>query len=219
MNVARGRKRCQVPIGPFTDDSIQQLFAYARYIAVENRDIRLLLDGKFDPIKIPPIGINNEFDALYIISDAAAVALAQFNNSLEADEQLLASGTLTSNLRNCVLMRRGEKIVLHHYARMATVIGPLLTLTWPRLKQRLPKFREEYPAYRDYLHRSIEPMVAFASQQELRRLAWVEINSCPLSEHSGWPAPHELLAACPTLEWPLAGPSETATWKLGTGKI
>jgi len=50
------------------------------------------------------------------VAKAADETLKQFDTSLEEDNKLLNSGKdLTMNLRNCVVMRRGEKEILHAY--------------------------------------------------------------------------------------------------------
>lgn len=71
---------------------------------------------------IPPISIDNELIVLQLIEQATEFALNQFDHTLQEDNALLLNTTLYphfSNIRNIILMRRGEKEVLHHWLSLS----------------------------------------------------------------------------------------------------
>jgi len=75
-----------------------------------------LLKKQQDYTIIDPINPSNELKVMAMIAKAAEETLKGFDTSLEEDNKLLNSGKdLTMNLRNCVVMRRGEKEILHAY--------------------------------------------------------------------------------------------------------
>jgi len=73
-------------------------------------------------IKIDPISIRNEAAIMRIIAKEAQNVLEGFETTLEEDTKML-SENLTMNIRNCVLMRRGEKEILHAYIDLAERIN------------------------------------------------------------------------------------------------
>jgi len=65
---------------------------------------------------IDPINSQNELRVMGAVAKACDDMLKGFDTSLEEDNKLMNSGKdLTMNLRNCVVMRRGEKEILHAY--------------------------------------------------------------------------------------------------------
>jgi len=71
---------------------------------------------KFDPISIP-----NEAKCIFEVANQSEKTLKGFDTTLEEDIKILedADKNLTMNQRNCVLMRKGEKEVLHAYIDLA----------------------------------------------------------------------------------------------------
>ena len=68
-----------------------------------------------------PICISNEIKALTSLKSYCTTALSKYPNTLEDDIQLLNTN-LNLNQRNCVMMRQGEKIILHYWIRFANII-------------------------------------------------------------------------------------------------
>jgi len=66
-----------------------------------------------DVVKIEPLSIANEALVVKAIAKEAKRTLQGFDTTLEEDNKILETQKLTMNIRNCVLMRRGEKEVLH----------------------------------------------------------------------------------------------------------
>jgi histone-lysine N-methyltransferase SETD3 len=81
---------------------------------------------------VPPLSIQNEAAALAMLDSACAESLGRFATSLEADDALLEQGDLSVNLRNAILVRRGEKQVLAGYRRLAAEATPILQLPQSR---------------------------------------------------------------------------------------
>ncbi len=95
------------------------------------------------------ISPTNEIAVLTALREAAAHSLSLFTTTMEEDNALLAAcdssnpapsvGSTAyemkrdSNLRNCVVVRRGEKQVLHWYIDLADRCIPLLKLSYGSL--------------------------------------------------------------------------------------
>merc|ERR1719513_105498 len=87
---------------------------------------------------IPPLSIRNEQLSLLALAKAAKISLSKFDHTLEHDNELLADEEnypKLTNKRNIVLMRKGEKEVLHFYADLAKICIPLLRKQWKDLKR------------------------------------------------------------------------------------
>jgi len=90
---------------------------------------------------IDPICIRNEAQVMYAIAEGAKTVLSGFSTSLEEDNKLLEDPTkkLTMNLRNCIIMRRGEKEVLHAYIDLAKRIAEVEHYDVRKLNKYLAK--------------------------------------------------------------------------------
>ena len=69
------------------------------------------LSTKGDFKQVAPISTRNELKILQHLGYSASVVIKNFPTTLEEDNKILEDKTLTMNVRNCVLMRRGEKEV------------------------------------------------------------------------------------------------------------
>jgi len=123
----------QVPAN-YTETKTKEMFSFLRFCNA--RDYQLLgisNQGRLDDIA--PISWSNEIMCLNDLRDAATVALSNFDTTFEEDTKLLKEGNITdSNIRNCVVVRRGEKEVLHWYISLADKVIPLLQMSWRRLQ-------------------------------------------------------------------------------------
>jgi histone-lysine N-methyltransferase SETD3 len=79
-------------------------------------------------VHIMPISKGNETRVLRALQRACTAALSAFNTSLIEDEALLDFTCLSPNERNAITVRRGEKVVLHRYWKLAEIMLPLLRL-------------------------------------------------------------------------------------------
>jgi len=70
-----------------------------------------------DVLKVDPISAANELRVMNAVKVAALEILSKFDTSLEADNKTLddPEKKLTMNMRNCLIVRRGEKEILNAY--------------------------------------------------------------------------------------------------------
>lgn len=157
VHVTAGQpRRFQIPMDS-TEDVTKECFSFLRFVHAKDSELLLLSSNeKFDVKKIEPLSLRNEREVLADLALAAQTSLSQFENSLEEDEALLASDALSSNVRNAVLMRRGEKQVLAFYAGLSAAVTPILDMQrkdFKKFTQRRPAAnaanRGKYDAYID----------------------------------------------------------------------
>jgi hypothetical protein len=121
--------------------------------------LRLACSGGDDQVHVPgtgelhimPISRGNEARVLTAVERACTAALSAFDTSLAEDEALLDFAFLSPNERNAILQRRGEKVVLHRYWKLAEVVLPLLRLPDPHLAHVLKAPPASISGLGDYL--------------------------------------------------------------------
>jgi hypothetical protein len=102
------------------DAVTQELFSFLRLACHEEPPHLPPPTGDADnPDKVPPISRQNEVAALVGLAQACEGRLKQFPTSIEDDEALLKDGSLQRNLRNVVMVRRDEKIILRYFHEFA----------------------------------------------------------------------------------------------------
>ena len=74
------------------------------------------------------------------IAREAQRTLKGFDTTLEQDNKILEEGKLTMNVRNCVLMRRGEKEVLHAWIDLAKTLDEVKDKDQRQLRKYLARF-------------------------------------------------------------------------------
>jgi histone-lysine N-methyltransferase SETD3 len=75
---------------------------------------------------VAPISRANEVAAVSALIAACEHRLQQFPTSIEEDEALLKDPALLRNVRNMVMVRRDEKIILRHFLELRQTVLPLL---------------------------------------------------------------------------------------------
>jgi hypothetical protein len=103
------------------------------------------------------INRRNEAAALSALLEACRAALDAFDTTIAEDDALLCDPNLTLNLRNAVIVRRGEKRVLHHYRQLAETVIPLLSLPasqFARVTQSPPISTAPFRQYLDEVRRA-----------------------------------------------------------------
>jgi len=155
------KREFQIPAN-YKEKKTKELFSFMRFVHAKDSELLLLSssDG-FKLDEIEPISIPNEIKALTDISDACKVVVKSFDTTLEHDIKLLASNELPlySNLRNCVVMRRGEKEVLHWFIELAEKALPLLAMNWRDLKRTAAKSYQSNSKFDAYVTGAIVPLV------------------------------------------------------------
>jgi len=164
----------------YKEKKTKEVFSFLRFANATDSEM-MLLSGESNfrvpkPLKkkrtkctldnIRPLSCSNERKCLLSIANAAKKSLARFETSLETDLEKLKDYEmypLYSNRRNCIIMRVGEKRVLHHYVNLADKCVDLLRMSWQELKIVVSKkFRHrggEDEATIDYVHKVITPLV------------------------------------------------------------
>jgi protein-histidine N-methyltransferase len=110
-------------------ESAGPLLSFLRLLCADSEE-NVVLPGLAGPaISVPPISRRNERAALEALQHACTAALRGFDTTLGEDEELLKSPSLTTNQRNAIVVRQGEKRVLHHYLEMARIAIGFLRLS------------------------------------------------------------------------------------------
>lgn len=107
----------------------------------------------FKPNKIKLISLNNERKVLQHVKRLAETSLTKYPETLNEDIELLQQ-ELTENQRNCVLMRQGEKEILHWYLAFANTGLSLLEAD----RKEVKKIAKGSP-YESYLTHCIIPLL------------------------------------------------------------
>jgi len=119
--VGPNERRYQIPF-EHKERVTRKCLTFLRIVVATREELEPLIKAT-SLIKIDPISIRNEAAAMRLVAKEAENVLNGFDTSLEEDNKLLASENLTMNIRNCVLMRRGEKEILHAYIDLAERIN------------------------------------------------------------------------------------------------
>jgi len=115
--------------------------------------------------KIDPISIKNEYLVMKEVARQSQRTLEGFSTTLAEDNALLAEGKLTMNIRNCVLMRRGEKEVCHAYLDLASTLDEVKDMDARNLRKYLA---------RNVNNKGPEPSFAWRKQMYFDEL-WVPL--------------------------------------------
>ena len=67
----------------------------------------------------PSRSIANECAALILLKNTCENMLSKYETTLEEDKRILEEQALTYNEKNCIVLRMGEKEVLHYYINFA----------------------------------------------------------------------------------------------------
>lgn len=103
--------------------------------------------------------MRNEIQVLRMLATAAKKALNRFPTTIEEDEKLLQIHTEPSYLRNCILMRHGEKQVYEFYQTLYDKAVPLLNTPWKDLRRRAARSYQRQENFDCYVVAVIVPLV------------------------------------------------------------
>lgn len=155
------KREFQVP-GSYREKKTKEMFAFLRF--VHAKDSELMLLGQTDGFKLDDIealSLRNETSVLESLCDESKRMLAKFETSYEDDKKLIASNVLPefSNHRNCVIMRFGEKEVLHGFVTLAEKCIPMLKMPWKDLKKVAAKCSQGTTPFDFYVTAVVTPLV------------------------------------------------------------
>lgn len=135
--VGSHKRRFQIPF-EHKERVTKKCVSYLR-ICYANMEELLPIAKQSDFTFVDPISIANEYLVMQEIARQANIMIAGFPTTLDEDNKLLADGKLTMNVRNCVLMRRGEKEVLHAYVDLAKTLDDVKDMDLRTLRKYLNK--------------------------------------------------------------------------------
>ncbi|MBZ4333427.1 SET domain-containing histone-lysine N-methyltransferase [Corallococcus sp. AS-1-12] len=127
------RRRFEVPL-QYGHASTVAMFSFLRVACANARELAQLAEEAREEQglgEVPPLSAETEERVFRALHDACEARLAGFETTLEEDERLLQEADLSRNARNCLLLRRGEKRLLHAYAGLARAFVPALCPTPP----------------------------------------------------------------------------------------
>ncbi len=107
-------------------EETRRLFSFLRVACVQEEEQPELVSEPLTPGEVAPVSARNEAAVLRALAAACEEALRRFETTLEQDEALLREPGLTNTVRTCLLLRRGEKRVLHAWRSLAGTALPLL---------------------------------------------------------------------------------------------
>lgn len=85
------------------------------------------------------------------ISKLVSHSLELYQTTLAEDKELLTSKDLTLNHRNCLLLRSGEKEILHFFLEMSDKMIKLIKLN--RREIMKASLQSEFVKYNNYINR------------------------------------------------------------------
>jgi histone-lysine N-methyltransferase SETD3 len=105
----------------FDNEMLKDMFSFLRIIHAEAEEMALLRGAPDPRVRAKAIlSTKNEQKLIPAFVAACEERLKAYETSVEEDERLLKEGKLSTNERNCVVMRLGEKQIFQTYARSYT---------------------------------------------------------------------------------------------------
>ncbi|WP_223645696.1 SET domain-containing histone-lysine N-methyltransferase [Corallococcus sp. EGB] len=127
------RRRFEVPLHSGHSSTVA-MFSFLRVACANARELTRLTEEAREEQglgEVAPLSAETEERVFRSLHDACEARLAGFGTTLEEDERLLREADLSRNARNCLLLRRGEKRLLHAYAGLARASLSALSPTPP----------------------------------------------------------------------------------------
>jgi hypothetical protein len=125
------------------------LIQFARFIVFQDEDASPIMSAVVDIQqrkgtfygRIPGINMPVEVAAWVLIRERVQACIERFPTTLEQDRALIAKDdtehTLTSNQRNCVNFRMGEKIIYHNLIACADAAARFATMSEKDIKAEI----------------------------------------------------------------------------------
>lgn len=139
----------------------REMFSYLRIANAKGNELMVLPQGndlKLD--ELGPLSVESELTTLAAVKAAAEACLEGFDTTLEEDERILKEDkNLTFNIRNAILMRRGEKQVCHWFIQLADEMTPLFSMPWKDLKKLAIKCQSGSGKFDHYILTVVVPLM------------------------------------------------------------
>ena len=133
-------------------------------------------DTDSDPSKpayqtIPPVSLKNEIQVLSTLQRICQDSLSKYNTEYEEDIKILSQSEngemkITNNQMNCLLMRIGEKKILHFLIGFTNYIIPLFELTSKGIKKKIKKDFPHYCYYEVYINEVVLTLIRMSSSNK-----------------------------------------------------
>ncbi|CAD8091297.1 unnamed protein product [Paramecium sonneborni] len=148
------------------ENTVIEFMSYIRFLVINDENqLQLLLNQKgflnFKPTKTQPIGIYNELDMWKMIGRICKKALKQYPTTFEQDQEILKICELTTNQRNCLILRMGEKEILKFYQQFSDKMKQLLS-NFNQLEINIFFSKEDNCKYLNYINK----VVMFQNQND-----------------------------------------------------
>ena len=150
----------------------RECFSFLRLLVCDTDEWEMISNHGRTIQDINPLTIRNEIAVLECLAEAAHQTLEAFGTTIEQDNDILRhqslddTGTpLTLNERNCVIMRRGEKLVALYFIELAENMAPLLKLNGDMFHDAVWKHRLQLQKFEPYID---ELEVLFSAQHDNR---------------------------------------------------
>lgn len=150
----------QIPMN-YKEKKVKGIFSFLRLMNAQEKEM-LMLSGGATVDDIPPISAKNEQLSLLALAKGAKASLSLFDHTLEEDKALLADEEnypKLSNKRNIVIMRHGEKEVLHFFKDLAMKCIPMFRMQWKDLKKVASKYKDDEDPLGNYIKMVVVPLV------------------------------------------------------------
>jgi len=158
-NTSGVSREFQVPANP-RDSKFKEMISFARFAVANEKEMqRFPSSYSFVLEDIDAISIRNEIDALRMIKESAQKTLEAFETTVEEDARLLQDPTLTMNIRNCILMRKGEKEVALFFKMLAEQCQPLLNMSWNEFQLTSQKYSNGGDLIETYISDVVRPLL------------------------------------------------------------
>ena len=147
------------------------LFSHLRFIVLRDKSKLLMLSEAkdhndqdtfftfFKPKKTPPLSLENEFAMIERVKKVCEDQLKLYLTSLEEDEKRINNDEeqLSTNERNCIMLRMGEKSILRFYISFADKVLPLFKLRFKDVRKVI--FSPELISCNEYVKKCIVPLM------------------------------------------------------------
>jgi len=154
------KRRFQIPYD-YREDVTKECFSVLRFIQARGSELILLNSESsgFDVKKIEPISLHNELRVLETLHEEASILIKEFPTTIEEDNRLLQNKDLSFNMRNIILMRRGEKEVLQYYIDLYPYILSLTQMQWKYFKRLVHRCYEMKSKTDPYVTAVLHPLM------------------------------------------------------------
>lgn len=168
---AAGRRKFQIPCD-YKEKVTKEAYSFLRFCHASESEVEVLARAAapgqgVSTKEVEPVSLGNETAVLRALAAEATRLLAGFETSLDEDNRMLADPSirLTINQRNAVLMRRGEKEVLHYYIDLERKASELAARPWEEVAAYDKKLASASASgatsrpFDHYLHTVIVPLI------------------------------------------------------------